>query len=121
MTITGSDIDLQIEKDIPRWSWAYGHETPRRGRKGRYRETLCEYSLIYSKTCHNTGQRFRRNKKWSIYILWREKLTEVQKLFGERNFDQFQREIYLAAIDQLWMEHIEKMANLREDVAFEGI
>lgn len=45
---------------------------------------------------------------------------EVQKLFSDRNFDQFQREIYLSAIDQLWMEHIEKMANLREDVAFEG-
>lgn len=55
-----------------------------------------------------------------VFSLWREKLDEVQKLFVERNFDHFQREIYLAAIDQLWMEHIEKMANLREDVAFEG-
>lgn len=54
-----------------------------------------------------------------ILSLWKKKLEEVQKLFGDRNFDQFQREIYLAAIDQLWMEHIEKMANLREDVAFE--
>lgn len=28
--------------------------------------------------------------------------------------------MYLAAIDQLWMEHIEHMSQLREDVAFEG-
>lgn len=52
-------------------------------------------------------------------MLWKEKLAEVQKLFGERSFGQFEREVYLAAIDQLWMEHIEKMSNLREDVAFE--
>ncbi|MCB9807360.1 hypothetical protein H6768_05840 [Candidatus Peribacteria bacterium] len=57
--------------------------------------------------------------KDEVCALWKNKLANTQKLFGERNFDQFQREIYLAAIDQLWMEHIEKMANLREDVAFE--
>ncbi len=55
-----------------------------------------------------------------IYELWNKKLTEVKELFKERNFEQFEREVYLAAIDQLWMEHIERMANLREDVAFEG-
>lgn len=55
-----------------------------------------------------------------ILEIWQKKLAEIQKLFSSRNFDQFQREIYLSAIDQLWMEHIEKMANLREDVAFEG-
>ncbi len=54
-----------------------------------------------------------------VLAVWKEKLGEVQKLFESRNFDHFQREVYLAAIDQLWMEHIEKMANLREDVAFE--
>lgn len=54
-----------------------------------------------------------------VAMLWKEKLAEVQKLFGERSFGQFEREVYLAAIDQLWMEHIEKMSNLREDVAFE--
>ena len=52
--------------------------------------------------------------------LWEEKQKELEKMFESRNFDQFQREIYLAAIDQLWMEHIENMSQLREDVAFEG-
>lgn len=55
-----------------------------------------------------------------VLKIWETKLMEIQKLFSGRNFDQFQREIYLSAIDQLWMEHIEKMADLREDVAFEG-
>jgi len=55
----------------------------------------------------------------TIIGLWEEKQAELKKLFENRNFDQFQREIYLAAIDQLWMEHIENMSQLREDVAFE--
>jgi preprotein translocase subunit SecA len=57
--------------------------------------------------------------KEAIITLWEEKQTELKKLFEDRNFDQFQREIYLASIDQLWMEHIENMSQLREDVAFE--
>jgi preprotein translocase subunit SecA len=56
----------------------------------------------------------------AIISLWEEKQSELKKLFEDRNFDQFQREIYLASIDQLWMEHIENMSQLREDVAFEG-
>ncbi len=58
--------------------------------------------------------------KTVVVGLWEEKQAELKKLFEDRNFDQFQREIYLAAIDQLWMEHIENMSQLREDVAFEG-
>ncbi len=58
--------------------------------------------------------------KSAVVTLWEEKQAELKKLFEDRNFDQFQREIYLAAIDQLWMEHIENMSQLREDVAFEG-
>ncbi len=57
--------------------------------------------------------------KEEVLRLWKEKLNEVRSLFQERNFDDFEREVYLASIDQLWMEHIEKMTNLREDVAFE--
>lgn len=55
-----------------------------------------------------------------VYELWNQKLLSVKELFKDRSFEQFEREVYLAAIDQLWMEHIERMANLREDVAFEG-
>jgi len=58
--------------------------------------------------------------KEEIVALWEEKRVTLGKMFEGRNFDQFQREIYLAAIDQLWMEHIENMSQLREDVAFEG-
>lgn len=57
--------------------------------------------------------------KTVVIGLWEEKQAELKKLFEDRNFDQFQREVYLAAIDQLWMEHIENMSQLREDVAFE--
>ncbi len=58
--------------------------------------------------------------KTYIIGLFEEKREHLRTLFQERNFDQFQREIYLASIDQLWMEHIENMSQLREDVAFEG-
>jgi preprotein translocase subunit SecA len=64
-------------------------------------------------------QDFDTTKRHIIELL-EEKQKHLRSLFQDRNFDQFQREIYLAAIDQLWMEHIENMSQLREDVAFEG-
>jgi preprotein translocase subunit SecA len=73
---------------------------------------------ILSKEVHIGGVDFDEIVQ-EVLSLWKEKLAQVAQLFGERNFEQFEREIYLAAIDQLWMEHIEKMSNLREDVAFE--
>lgn len=50
-------------------------------------------------------------------------VSEVKTLteqFQERNFDAFQRQMYLSSIDQLWMGHIDRMSHLREEVAFEG-
>lgn len=116
---TGSDIDLQIEK-------IFRDEAERMVMKHQDEEGKVDIEKLSASMTDilktpvtMQGNDFEEVKD-EIYTLWRDKLTEVQKLFGERNFDQFQREIYLAAIDQLWMEHIEKMANLREDVAFEG-
>jgi preprotein translocase subunit SecA len=38
----------------------------------------------------------------------------------EEEFAEFERRLTLAAIDELWMNHIDNMAHLREEVAFEG-
>lgn len=38
----------------------------------------------------------------------------------EENFAEFERRLTLASIDELWMNHIDLMAHLREEVAFEG-
>lgn len=37
----------------------------------------------------------------------------------EEQFAEFERRLTLAAIDELWMQHIDRMAHLREEVAFE--
>lgn len=115
---TGSDIDLQMEK-------IFRDEAERI----IMRHQDEEQKIDTEKLAASVGEILKEalvidaidfdEAREEILSLWKKKLEEVQKLFGERNFDQFQREIYLAAIDQLWMEHIEKMANLREDVAFE--
>jgi len=38
----------------------------------------------------------------------------------EEAFAEFERRLTLASVDELWMKHIDKMAHLREEVAFEG-
>ncbi len=37
----------------------------------------------------------------------------------EEAFAEFERRLTLATIDELWMQHIDNMAHLREEVAFE--
>ncbi len=115
----GSDIDLQIEKifrdEAERIVMRHQTEEQRVDAE-KLSTSLTE---ILKETVTIEGGDFDEVRE-EVLNLWKKKLEEVQKLFSGRNFDQFQREIYLAAIDQLWMEHIEKMANLREDVAFEG-
>lgn len=39
---------------------------------------------------------------------------------SEEIFADFERRLTLAAIDELWMQHMDAMAHLREEVAFEG-
>lgn len=39
---------------------------------------------------------------------------------SEEIFAEFERRLTLSAIDELWMNHIDQMAHLREEVAFEG-
>lgn len=39
---------------------------------------------------------------------------------SEEIFADFERRLTLASIDELWMNHIDHMAHLREEVAFEG-
>ena len=66
-----------------------------------------------------------------IGLTWFEAVTEraLSLLSGkieilrntgtEEEFAEFERRLSLAAIDELWMSHIDSMAHLREEVAFE--
>ena len=55
-----------------------------------------------------------------IAEIFRTKLTNLKEEFADRNFDKFQRGVYLSSVDQLWMSHIDRMTGLREEVAFAG-
>ena len=48
------------------------------------------------------------------------KIEILRKSGTEEQFAEFERRLTLASIDELWMQHIDRMAHLREEVAFEG-
>lgn len=47
------------------------------------------------------------------------KIENLRDTGSEEDFAEFERRLTLAAIDELWMQHIDQMAHLREEVAFE--
>lgn len=47
------------------------------------------------------------------------KIETLRKSGTEEQFSEFERRLTLAGIDELWMQHIDRMAHLREEVAFE--
>ena len=47
------------------------------------------------------------------------KIESLRNSGTEEQFAEFERRLTLAAIDELWMQHIDRMAHLREEVAFE--
>ncbi len=47
------------------------------------------------------------------------KIESLRNTGTEEEFAEFERRLSLAAIDELWMLHIDSMAHLREEVAFE--
>lgn len=53
-------------------------------------------------------------------ILLSGKIESLRDTGTEGDFADFERRLTLAAIDELWMQHIDRMAHLREEVAFEG-
>ncbi len=54
-----------------------------------------------------------------ICILLSGKIEALRNTWTEEEFAEFERRLSLAAIDELWMQHIDHMAHLREEVAFE--
>lgn len=47
------------------------------------------------------------------------KIESLRNTGTEEQFSEFERRLTLAAIDELWMQHMDHMAHLREEVAFE--
>ena len=47
------------------------------------------------------------------------KIEILRNTGTEEEFAEFERRLTLAAIDELWISHIDSMAHLREEVAFE--
>jgi preprotein translocase subunit SecA len=54
-----------------------------------------------------------------IFSLLSGKIESLRNTGTEEEFAEFERRLTLAAIDELWMNHIDSMAHLREEVAFE--
>jgi preprotein translocase subunit SecA len=52
-------------------------------------------------------------------VLLTGKIETLRNTGTEDEFSEFERRLSLAAIDELWMQHIDRMAHLREEVAFE--
>lgn len=52
-------------------------------------------------------------------ILLAGKIETLRNSGTEEQFAEFERRLTLAGIDELWMQHIDRMAHLREEVAFE--
>lgn len=48
------------------------------------------------------------------------KIESLRDSWTEEQFAEFERRLTLMSIDELWMQHIDRMAHLREEVAFEG-
>ncbi len=53
-------------------------------------------------------------------ILLSGKIEILRNSGTEDQFAEFERRLSLVGIDELWMQHIDRMAHLREEVAFEG-
>jgi preprotein translocase subunit SecA len=47
------------------------------------------------------------------------KIENLRNTGTNEQFAEFERRLTLASIDELWMQHIDRMAHLREEVAFE--
>jgi preprotein translocase subunit SecA len=58
--------------------------------------------------------------KARVFSLLSGKIETLRNTGTEDEFAEFERRLTLAAIDELWMNHIDSMAHLREEVAFEG-
>jgi preprotein translocase subunit SecA len=58
--------------------------------------------------------------KDKLFSLLSGRIEKLRDTGTEEEFAEFERRLTLAAIDELWMHHIDSMAHLREEVAFEG-
>jgi preprotein translocase subunit SecA len=58
--------------------------------------------------------------KSRIFSILSGKIETLRHTGTEEEFAEFERRLTLSSIDELWMNHIDSMAHLREEVAFEG-
>lgn len=57
--------------------------------------------------------------KSRVLSIFSGKIEILRNTGSEEEFAEFERRLTLASIDELWMNHIDSMAHLREEVAFE--
>lgn len=79
---------------------------------------FCESTIIHPDDLANTGD--YEEIYGRIFSLLSGKIESLRDTGTEEEFAEFERRLTLAAIDELWMNHIDSMAHLREEVAFEG-
>ena len=63
---------------------------------------------------------FVKHYLWNEYLEREKLLPDYTEANGSMMLRQFERSVYLRALDALWMEHIDNMAHLRESVALRG-
>jgi len=66
-------------------------------------------------------EKFYTKKELIEYIIdiINNKIKELIEKFSEEKYYDFEKRLYLQSIDELWMRHIDDMAHLREEVAYE--
>lgn len=76
-----------------------------------------ETELARPEQFHDTKSDVDLIQSASVLLSW--KIESLRDTGSESDFSEFERRLTLAAIDELWMQHIDRMAHLREEVAFE--
>ncbi len=79
---------------------------------------FAESSIARVELFHDSKNMDMLVRQSQILLTW--KIETLRNTGTENEFSEFERRLTLAAIDELWMQHIDRMAHLREEVAFEG-
>ena len=70
--------------------------------------------------CGADADDLREEASGKVAATFAAAVAATRSLAGDAPFEEFRRRLYLQSIDELWMRHIDDMAQLRESVAFEG-
>ncbi len=126
--LSGSDIHADVlemlESQALRIIETAGLEDIREGISDESRKLIvdkindfAEESIAKIEHFHDAANQDDLISQSKTLLIW--KIETLRNTGTEDQFSEFERRLTLAAIDELWMQHIDRMAHLREEVAFE--